>query len=72
MSSPSMLRVLMDLMICLAAVATAEMTEAMADRTFRVTKDGYDNVERLYIWCYRNKSRIWAWVETYRLNHGID
>ena len=42
------------------------------DRTFRPTKNGYENVERLYIWCYRNKSRIWAWVETYRLNHGID
>ena len=42
------------------------------EQTFRVTRDGYDNVERLYIWCYRNKSRIWAWVETYRLNHGID
>ena len=42
------------------------------EQTFRVTEDGYENVERLYIWCYRNKSRIWAWVETYRLNHGID
>ena len=42
------------------------------EQTFRVTVDGYENVERLYIWCYRNKSRIWAWVETYRLNHGID
>ena len=42
------------------------------DRTFRPIKNGYENVERLYIWCYRNKSRIWAWVETYRLNHGID
>ena len=42
------------------------------DRTFQPIKNGYENVERLYIWCYRNKSRIWAWVETYRLNHGID
>ena len=42
------------------------------EQTFKVAKDGYENVERLYIWCYRNKSRIWAWVETYRLNHGID
>ena len=42
------------------------------EQTFKVTKDGYDNVERLYIWCYRNKSRIWAWVETYRLNHDIE
>ena len=41
------------------------------EQTFRVTKGGYENVDRLYIWCYRNKSRIWAWVETYRLNHDI-
>ena len=42
------------------------------EQTFRIIKDGYENIERLYIWCYRNQSRIWAWVETYRLNHGID
>ena len=42
------------------------------EQTFRITKDGYENIERLYIWCYRNQSRVWAWVETYRLNHEID
>ena len=42
------------------------------EQTFRTTKVGYESAERLYIWCYRNESRIWAWVETYRLSHGID
>ena len=42
------------------------------DRTFRPIRNGYDNKEKLYLWCHRNKSRIWAWVETYRLNHDID
>ena len=42
------------------------------DMTFRPIRNGYDNKEKLYLWCHRNKSRIWAWVETYRLNHDID
>ena len=42
------------------------------DTTFRFVANGYENSERLYIWCYRNQSRIWAWVETYRLNHSVD
>ena len=42
------------------------------DRTFRPTRNGYEDIERLYRWCHRNESRIWAWVETYRLNHDIE
>ena len=42
------------------------------DRTFRPIKGGYEDAERLYRWCHRNESRIWAWVETYRLNHDIE
>ena len=42
------------------------------DRTFRPTRSGYEDAERLYRWCHRNESRIWAWVETYRLNHDIE
>ena len=42
------------------------------DRTYHVTENGYDNKEKLYLWCHRNESRIWALVETYRLNHDID
>ena len=42
------------------------------DRTFRPIKNGYDDAERLYRWCHRNESRIWAWVETYRLNRDIE
>ena len=42
------------------------------DRTFRPIKGGYEDVERLYRWCHRNESRIWSWVETYRLNHDIE
>ena len=42
------------------------------DRTFRPIRNGYEDVERLYRWCHRNGSRIWAWVETYRLNHDIE
>ena len=41
------------------------------ERTFRFTKKGYRDEERLYLWCHRNESKIWAWVETYRLNHDI-
>ena len=39
--------------------------------TFQPVEGGYDDEERLYLWCHRNESRIWAWVETYRLNHNI-
>ena len=42
------------------------------DRAYHVIENGYDNKEKLYLWCHRNESRIWAWVETYRLNHDID
>ena len=42
------------------------------DRTYRPIRNGYEDVERLYRWCHRNESRIWAWVETYRLNHDIE
>ena len=42
------------------------------DRTYHVIENGYDNKEKLYLWCHRNESRIWALVETYRLNHDID
>lgn len=42
------------------------------DRTYHIIENGYDNKEKLYLWCHRNESRIWAWVETYRLNHDID
>ena len=42
------------------------------DQTFRPTRNGYEDIERLYRWCHRNESRIWAWVETYRLNHDIE
>ena len=42
------------------------------DRTYHVIENGYDNKEKLYLWCHRNESRIWAWVETYRLNHDMD
>ena len=41
------------------------------ERTFHFAENGYVDEERLYLWCHRNESRIWAWVETYRLNHGI-
>ena len=41
------------------------------ERTFRFTEKGYRDKERLYLWCHRNESQIWAWVETYRLNHDI-
>ena len=41
------------------------------DMTYHVIENGYDNKEKLYLWCHRNESRIWAWVETYRLNHDI-
>jgi len=40
--------------------------------TFRFCTGGYDDAERLYLWCHRNESRIWAWVETYRLDHDLD
>ena len=40
--------------------------------TYRPIRNGYEDVERLYRWCHRNESRIWAWVETYRLNHDIE
>ena len=42
------------------------------DRAFRPTRNGYKDQDSLFIWCNRNESRIWAWVETYRLNHNID
>ena len=42
------------------------------DRTFRPIRNGYEDVERLYRWCHRNESRIWAWAETYRLNRDIE
>ena len=42
------------------------------DRTYRPIRNGYEDVERLYRWCHRNEGRIWAWVETYRLNHDIE
>ena len=42
------------------------------DRTFRPIKNGYKDQDSLFIWCNRNESRIWAWVETYRLNHQIN
>ena len=42
------------------------------DRTFRPIKGGYKDQDSLFIWCNRNESRIWAWVETYRLNHQIN
>ena len=42
------------------------------DRTFRPIRNGYEDIERLYRWCHRNESRIWALVETYRLNHDIE
>ena len=42
------------------------------DRTYHVIENGYNNKEKLYLWCHRNESRIWAWVEIYRLNHDID
>ena len=41
------------------------------ERTFHIAKNGYRDEERLYLWCHRNESRIWAWVETHRLNHDI-
>ena len=41
------------------------------ERTFRFIEKGYKDEERLYLWCHRNESQIWAWVETYRLNHDI-
>ena len=42
------------------------------NRTFRPIKNGYKDQDSLFIWCNRNESRIWAWVETYRLNHQIN
>ena len=41
------------------------------DRTFRPIKNGYKDQDSLFSWCTRNESRLWAWVETYRLNHDI-
>ena len=41
------------------------------DRTFRPTRNGYKDQNSLFSWCTRNESRLWAWVETYRLNHDI-
>ena len=42
------------------------------DRTFRPIKNRYKDQDSLFIWCNRNESRIWAWVETHRLNHQIN
>ena len=41
------------------------------ERTFHFSEKGYRDEERLYLWCHRNETQIWAWVETYRLNHDI-
>ena len=41
------------------------------DRTFRPTRNGYKDQDSLFSWCTRNESRLWSWVETYRLNHDI-
>ena len=41
------------------------------DRTFRPIQNGYKDQDSLFSWCTRNESRLWAWVETYRLNHDI-
>ena len=41
------------------------------ERTFRPTRTGYKDQDSLLSWCTRNESRLWALVETYRLNHDI-
>ena len=41
------------------------------DRTFRFVENGYSSAHALFLWCQRNESRLWALVESYRLNHDI-
>ena len=41
------------------------------DRTFRFADNGYSSAHALFLWCQRNESRLWALVESYRLNHDI-
>ena len=41
------------------------------EQTFNLVENGYADEDSLYTWCHRHESRIWAWVETYRLNHSI-
>ena len=41
------------------------------ERTFSPLPRGYGNAHSLFMWCQRNESRLRAWVETYRLDHGI-
>ena len=46
--------------------AEEEMYTACKD-TFCAAKDGYNDWRSLYTWCSRNKTKILAWVDTYRL-----
>ena len=41
------------------------------DRTFRFVENGYSSAHALFLWCQRNESRLWALVESYRLNRDI-
>ena len=41
------------------------------DTTFRFVANGYSSAHALFLWCQRNESRLWALVESYRLNHDV-
>ena len=41
------------------------------DRAFRFVENGYASAHALFLWCQRNESRLWALVESCRLNHDI-
>ena len=36
-------------------------------RTFRAVKGGYANADCMYVWCHRNETLVWRWVENARL-----
>ena len=42
------------------------------DRTFRFVENGFSSAHVLFLWCQRNESRLWALVDSYRLNHDIN
>ena len=39
--------------------------------TFVETPNGYEDAERLYRWCVRNRGRVSAWIEACRLGDGL-
>ena len=39
-------------------------------QTFQPTAGGYPDSHALFNWCNDHASRIWSWVENWRLDHG--